>query len=244
LRDKWYDFRVVRFPTRLGLFVLFLHAVTAQTQPEVAEILKKVGDVYKPLSQYEFEIDVAFTEGKKTVTTHVRFAFKAPDKYRMEGELPGLADPGSDLDGGAIVVDDGANFWIYLPRPSKYASIPASALTPGAPGDLGDVRPEVMDYGMTWRYRAASDFAGNSKLLREESVTTAARKVDCYVLAVLPEKRGPTYTWWVDKTTYRILREDDAGNTSLFTSIKLNEPIPDAVFRFEPPPGAQKFELR
>jgi outer membrane lipoprotein-sorting protein len=101
-----------------------------------------------------------------------------------------------------------------------------------------------MNYFLTWRYRSADEFTDGAKILREESVTIAARKIDCYVLTVLPEKRGPTYTWWVEKTTSRIIREDDAGNSSVFTSIKLDEPIPNAVFKFEPPPGATKFEMQ
>jgi outer membrane lipoprotein-sorting protein len=230
---------------RVSLFGLFLHAAAAQTQPDVAEILRNVSATYKNVSQYEFEVDTAGYAGDKNVAMHLHFAFAAPDKYRMEGLLPGMGGPNSDLGDEGVVVDDGSTLWIYFVKPNKYASLPASALTPDAPGDLGDLKAEAMDHFITWRYRSASDFAQKeAKYLREDVLEMAGRKIACYILTIAATKGGLTYTWWVDETTYRILREDDAGSSAVFTSIKLNEPIPDAMFKFDPPPGAEKIETQ
>ncbi len=66
-------------PTDVGrlaaLFILFLRAADAQTPPDVAEILKRVSEVYKSASQYEFVIDST----DRDATLHSRFAFKSPD---------------------------------------------------------------------------------------------------------------------------------------------------------------------
>jgi len=235
----------MNFAIRIGLFALFLHAASAQAQPDVAEILKKVSDVYKPASQYEFEIDAAGQAGGKNVTTHLHFAFSAPDRYRMEGLLPGMGGPNSDLGSEGVFVDDGTTLWFYFVKPNKFASIPASALTPDAPGDLGDARPEAMDYVMTWRYRGAADFIQKeAKYLREDVLEIAGKKIACYIVTIAATMASLTYTWWVDKTTYRILREDDAGSSAVFTSIRINESIPDAMFKFDPPPGAEKIETQ
>jgi hypothetical protein len=50
------------------------------------------------------------------------------------------------------------------------------------------------------------------------------------VLTVSQKKGGVPYTWWVDKEQHRILREDNPGSSTVFTSIKLGEPLPDSLF--------------
>ena len=48
---------------------------------------------------------------------------------------------------------------------------------------------------------------------------------------------------WVDKKSSRILREDHPGVSMVFTSIKLNESLPDELFKFVPPAGAQEIKI-
>jgi outer membrane lipoprotein-sorting protein len=233
----------MRAVIRFGLPALFLNAALAQTQPSVVEILKKVSETYKAISQYEFEIDTATNDNGTRAISHVHFAFKGPNKYRVEGAIPGMNVQDSNF-GEGVVIHDGSTVWFYFPTPNQYASFPASALTADAPGDLGDLRPEAMDHFLTWRYRGAADLTGGAKFLREEFIEVARAKVACYVVIVSPERRGPAYTWWVDKRSYRILREDDAENSAVFTSIRLNQPIRDELFKFEPPPGARKLQTQ
>jgi hypothetical protein len=125
---------------------------------------------------------------------------------------------------------------------NQYVSIPLSELA-RAPGDLGDAAPAAMDHFMMWRYRGAADFADGPKFLREETLEVAGAKIPCFVLTVKPPRSSLVYTWWIDKTRFRILREDDAGNSALFTTIRLGEPMADERFKFTPPPGARELEL-
>jgi hypothetical protein len=54
-------------------------------------------------------------------------------------------------------------------------------------------------------------------------------------------------SWWIDKSRFVVLRDDQKGaldptvegSTTLWTTTKLNEPIPDDLFVFKPPPGAR-----
>ena len=50
------------------------------------------------------------------------------------------------------MVYDGSALWFYLPKTNQYGSVPASALTADAPGDLGDMRPEAVDEFMMLRF--------------------------------------------------------------------------------------------
>jgi outer membrane lipoprotein-sorting protein len=220
-----------------------VRVVSAQTQPNVAEILQKVSETYKIASEYEFVIDVTAHDPrtKKDLPGHTQFAFRSPNKYRME--MDGTASSGA-ISGSGLIVDDGSNVWMYMGESNQYGVISADKLTADAPGDLGDLNPKAMDQFMMWRYRGATDFAGNAKSLREETIEFGGTRVGCYVVEVFPNATKAAYTWWIDKNRYLILREDDAGNSAVFKTIKLNEPLPDGLFQFVAPPGAQKIEMQ
>jgi outer membrane lipoprotein-sorting protein len=225
---------------KFGLFALFSPAAFAQSQPNVADILKKVSETYKSASQYEFITDMTVPGAQANAGTsgHVLFAFKSPDRYRMEGAFPGVAEFGE-----ALIVDDGSAVWFYVPKTNQYASFPASQVTSDAAGDLGDLRPEAMAYSMT-RFLEVLDMAKGAKVLREESITIAGVKSECFVIAASQSLNdaSDSFTLWVDKKTYHVLREDSGDASMVFTTVKLGESLPDDLFKFVPPAGANEVE--
>jgi len=228
---------------RFGFCALLLRAALAQIQPDVAEILKRVSATYKAASQYEFVADATLHDPRMgTIRSHMLIAFRAPDKYRMEGGLPGIRLGNSDFSEG-VVVHDGSVVWFYFPKANKYGSIPAEALTVNARGDAGDLRPEMVDYLMRLRYTEAQLTTG-SKYVREEAVEFGGAQAACYVVMVSPDRRGSPYTLWVDKKNYHILREDREGSSVVFTIVKLDEPLSDELFQFKPPRGARKLKMQ
>jgi outer membrane lipoprotein-sorting protein len=230
----------MRWNTQFALFALVLKLACAQTQPDVSEILKKVSETYKAASNYEFVIDQSLSEpgAGGNISCHAHIAFKSPNQYRLEGTMPGMT-PIDD----ALIVDDGSTLWFYLAKSNEYGSVPASALTSDAPGDSGDMRPEAFDEFVMSRYREADSLADGAKLLREEQTQLGNEKIGCYVVSVSGGKEEDASTWWVDKTHYRILREESAESKVVFTMIKLNQPLPDDLFKFTPPPGARKVDF-
>jgi outer membrane lipoprotein-sorting protein len=218
-----------------GCLIAFSGASLGQTRPDVTEILKKIAETYQATKEYVLEADANGREG----SGHMRLAFKAPNRYRMEGSGLFSDDPAfADV----LIVHDGSTVWFYLSKSNEYTSFPASDLTNDAPGDLGDLRPEAIDDFMMSRYRDADDYTGGATLLGEETIDIGGVTVDCYVLHVRTHRDPAAYTWWVDKKDSRILREDHAGSRAVFTTIKLNEPVSDDLFKFTPPPGAKKVE--
>jgi outer membrane lipoprotein-sorting protein len=217
----------------LGLLAASSCAAFGQQGSDVAETLKKVGETYR-VTEYVIEANAT---GRGS-SGHMRMAFKAPNRYRMEGASFGNDPAFAEV----VILDDGSTVWFYLPRSNQYASFPASELTDDAPGDLGDLRPAAMDSFMMSRYRDAGNYAEGAKLLREEVLEIAGLRQDCFVLQVNLHRDPAAYTWWVDKKSNRILREDHAGTSALFTTITLNGPIPDDIFEFTVPPGAKKID--
>jgi len=222
------------------VFALFFCSISAIAQPDVREILAKVSTLYTKATQYELVAESrSMKPGSAENNGHALFAFRAPNRYHMEGV------PGGDADtreaGTVTIIDDGSVIWFYMPKVNQYSSIPVSALNDAAAGDLADLKPERQDDSAMGRYRHA-DRSEESHYLRDESVDYAGTKVDCYVLSVSQE--GIAHTWWIDKKNYRILRDDDAEASVVFTHIGLGEPVPDDLFRFVPPPGSKETSLQ
>lgn len=230
----------MRRSVRFALFALVLKLACAQTQPDVSEILKKVSETYNAASNYQFVIDQTMQESGAggSASFHVHIAFRSPSQYRLEGTLPGMT-PFEDV----LMVHDGSTLWFYLSKSNEYGSFPASALNRDGRGDLGDLRPEALDEFMMSRYRAVSDLAKGANLLREEPIPFGDGNVVCYVVSVSRKQGDGPSTLWVDKKGYRILREEGADSRIVFSSIKLDEPPPDELFKFTPPPGARKLEM-
>ena len=95
--------------------------------------------------------------------------------------------------------------------------------------------PDVAKFSevMLAGFRKAADSAARAKLLRTETLRPAG--VECYVVEI-PD---PKMTLWIDTTKFRILRMESAGERFNFTTVSLNEPLPDGVFTFVPPAGAR-----
>jgi outer membrane lipoprotein-sorting protein len=214
------------------LFLPFGAALAQTPPPSVGEILKKVGEVYKNVKDYEFVYEGH--SGDRTL--HGTFAFKSPYKYRLEGR--GL-EPDLDPNEVLSIIADGSNIWIYYAQANIYVR---RDFTPYTSGNMSPYSPEFTDIYMTQRYRHASDYIATARLLGDEKIGDRAAKLDCYVLVVFPNGPNLPFTWWIDKSTYRILREDDAGNIVTFTTVKLDEPLSDNLFKFDPPQGARKVE--
>jgi outer membrane lipoprotein-sorting protein len=228
----------------LGLSILLLGVASAQSQPDLAAVLRKVSDTYKAASQYELIGDATcrVRPPGTTASFHFLIAFRTPNKYRMQAGVP-CVGPGTGDMGEALMVLDGSFLWFYFPAKNQYGSILASTLTADAAGDMGDLRPDFVDHSTMWRYRSAVDAADKTSFVREEEINVAGVKSTCYVVLVPPQEHLPEQVWWIDKSSYRVLRVDDKDSSAVFTTIKLNEPLPDGLFEFTPPPGAQKVEL-
>jgi outer membrane lipoprotein-sorting protein len=227
---------------QLGVIALLSNLAAAQTPPDAKEILKSVGDTYR-VTQYELAMDTSKTDSRtgQRETSKFRVALRLPDRYREWGAFPGsLGNDGEKLK-GLDVAYDGKSITFYDPASNRYAIYPSSALGHTLPDDL---EPDGVDFWIMSRYREPVKNSSEARLLREETIEIAGVQIPCYVVSV--DKDGKL-TWWVDKVSKHVLREDQDRTsfvlTTIFTTIKLGEALPDNLFKFEPPPGARKNEV-
>jgi outer membrane lipoprotein-sorting protein len=224
----------------LGLILSLSSLAPAQTSPGVADILRSISEAYKGVTEYELvaEQTVKLHGNAAPTHAHTRVAFRAPNQYRLEGTILGLVDddPNSDE---TVLIHDGAAFWIYLPKSNEYTSMTADELARDPEGSAHT--PQATDKVALQKYRVAADFIDGAKLLNEEDIQIGTSKLACYVVSV-PERWPGPYKWWVDKKTHRVLREDTSDGTTVYTTIRLGERLPDSLFKFEPSPGARKLD--
>lgn len=225
----------MRSATILGLSLLLLPAVRAQTQPDIAAVVRRVSQFYKDATQFEFigEGTCRGQEARTGAPFHLLFAFRPPNRYRAESNAsclkPGEPDPGE-----ALRINDGPTLWGYAQKENQYFSVPAELLDGKKSDSVGQATMS--------RYRSIADVAGQVKLVREETLSYGASKVACYVVLVPKRENTGAEIWWIDKATYHVVRIDGDESSIVFTAVKLNESLPDDLFRFTPPPGAKKLD--
>jgi len=227
---------------RVSLFALCTSAAFAQTQPDVTEILKKVTESYKDVSQYEVVTSATLKDPttKQVTLRDMRFVFKAPDKYLEEVKGSDLAQqttPGDPIVDEVLTVHDGSHLWVYMPKLNKYRVYD----DPNLPRDTA---PEAADlYFGIGMYRHTAEILDKARFIREESIVIDGSTKVCFVIAG-GDQVEPGAMLWIDKSNYQIVRMGDPDGSAdlVFKMVNLNASFSDELFKFEPPAGAQKLD--
>lgn len=219
--------------------MLIAPVAMAQTAPDVRDILRSVGETYGNAKQYRFA--VAETGEDQGL---IQIAVQKPNRFHFETDqqVPG----GEDRFGPMTMVSDGNAVWNYASGLQQYTK--KSTSLPLADTEPPDVTPETFvlqaETVFITRYVRLATAVDHAKVLRQENFQNA----ECYVIelqAPLPGFRD-TYTWWVDKIRHVVLREDTQPDSprrrpsrSVFSVARIDEPLPEELFHFTPPPGAK-----
>lgn len=148
---------------------------------------------------------------------------RKPDRFLMRFSQPA----------GDVMVADGRHFWLYYPSSDRTQVIRTSIAKGGGSVDLQ--RQFIGD--------AATRFVAT--LNRSETVDGH----DSHVLTLVPRQASPykVLRIWVDKTDFLVRRfetteENESVRRVELRNIKINGSIPDNLFSFTPPAGAQVFD--
>jgi len=225
----------------LGLLAAVAAVASGQTG---SEILKKAAETYQSLKIYRFEAQVVTESVSESNESRSRVtsisAAILPGRRRLESK-------GGRF--GSLRVYDGQTVWEFRPGVNQFARQNQATYKPAMMSTLSDPVDE---------YKGL-DKAEGAKLLREESLEAAGGVRPCWVIEVPSKLRpggpvveGSPSTYWVDKSTNLVLKElqstkikmpmmDTAQTqtvTTTYTVARINETLPDELFRFQPPEGA------
>ncbi len=227
----------------LILLVAAAAAASGQTAPE---ILKKVATTYQSLKSYQLEAQVvseSVSDNSESRSKSTRFsAAMLPNRRRIEtkgGPISGLR------------VFDGETVWDYRPGANQFARQAQAGYTPPRMNTLSD---SVDQY-------KTLDKSEGAIVVGEESIEAAGGSKTCWVVEVpsrfraagIVLERSPS-RYWVEKSTHLVLRESQSTKikmpmmdapqtttaTTTYTLVRVNEPVPDELFRFQPPAGASE----
>lgn len=239
----------MRFGT---LAVLLLSSAGfSQDTPDARALLNESGKALHDYKSYviEHEVVVEMQGGAESrLEMPVKLAASSPDKLRIEsnGQL-----------GSTLIVSDGENTWMYIGPFKQYTKTPAAS-SPEAL--MKSMNPGI---GQMLEDLKSKDPYLSAKILGGESLQVSGKKFDCYVLeAVLDTMHLPgamtlsdaVMKMWIDKNSKIVLKQTTTATiqgealptpahmsqSTTVTSLKLNEPLADSMFKFTPPEGAKE----
>jgi chaperone LolA len=200
-------------------------APTPQQAADANAILQRAERAQEAIRSMEAEFvqDVSIPLLNQTQRSRGTLFHRRPDRFLMR-----FSDPEGD-----IIVADGRHLWMYYPSTDPRQVI-RTAMAQG--GQQVDLHREFLS-NATERYAAT--------LTGTESVAGRA----AHVLVLTP--RGPSpyqrIRVWVDQQDalvrqFEITEENDSVRRLELRNLRLNHALPDQLFRFTPPPGAQVFD--
>lgn len=222
-----------------------LGMVSAQAHagPTANEILKKAQDLVANAKTYQATFLVNVNSGQMG-TMNSRADIKTAGKKTavtntVIGQPTGMmAMAGSQ--GNSQMVDDGTTTWVYIPSQKKYMKMPSRGQA--NPMDLRTMLSSVKD--------------STAKLVGTKSVGGKPAYVVELAPKTAPRGMNQKMTIFIDQANYHVkqmkISMSGAGGQgqpqqSMTVDIrvqneKMNEPIPDGVFKFTPPAGATEMQ--
>ena len=224
-----------------------------KASPEVLAYLNDISSTYQNLKRYQFEGTLGRhgdAPGMEKLEVPFRLAADKPRRARTEIRNPNMH---------FIAVTDSEQMWVYLPQIKQYTQQSATTFAPGA--TTATIGQQLATGTPIERYLNLTKGLKSARILRDETIDVGGRKVACRVVEAqfedpqgLPVQLLPNKLW-VEKATKLVVRDsltlllaNTDGSTvrvvqgTIYTVARANAPIPDSLFAFKPPPGAQKVD--
>jgi outer membrane lipoprotein carrier protein len=200
--------------------------VEATTAPDAAAILDRAEQAYSTVRslQADFVQDLTVPLLESTQRSRGTMYHRRPDRFLMK-----FSDPAGD-----VVVADGRYLWLYYPS-SDAKQVIRTTLAEG--GSQVDLQREFLS-NPTARFNATLDGT--------ESVAGRAARL----LTLLPKQASSPYRkirLWVDEKDALVRRFEITEQSGTVRRLELrnlqaNVTLPDRLFTFSPPAGAQVFQ--
>lgn len=233
---------------------------TATAQPDGLSILRTMSEHYATAKSWY----IAATEERTSWDDYSRFWIKtvmvgavSGNRYHFEGH---------SQTGSALFVSDGKTAWDVHPEEHAYTQGPAPEGGYQRPHPLSiNEAAAQRAAGFLREFSDLPSHYSGATRLPDENLTLGGEAIPCYVVRVTSEQRkGPhsandtsEKTLWIDKQTWAVRKTSLHANSNLivagtvhiptqalvvttYSTAMLTGPVPDSLFRFEPPPDAQQ----
>jgi peroxiredoxin/outer membrane lipoprotein-sorting protein len=188
------------------------------------EILQHVAAIYHDLRSYEVRVTAQTVRGSDVSERHFAETGSGPGKYRVE----------FDNANSELRVGDGQDEWLYRPDTNEYSKTPLAAAAGTHTGALAEIDQHV---------RRAS-------IARQEQFLVNGKSVPIYVVDVVRDQwprgslEGAEHTMFrIDQASFVVYKaitySPNATEILLYAIAKWNQPLPEALFHFEPPTSAR-----
>jgi len=244
--------RHIALGVALMLGIVGISSFAEETDP--IDLLKEVGATYRNAKTFHFQL---------TITTEILDMGDQPVKIDTKMEIASgggkklravLNNPFTQL----IAVGDGETEWVYIAQLGQYTKTP---LDPEA--EIPNTSPLAITTRFADVYRGMPDNVAEAKIIRQEPVKVGQTDVPATLVEVtfkpgsVPEDLddGRPKSYWIEETRHLIVREAyemqvamqdgsqlNARSTTNYALQKINEPLPESLFLFEPPEDAQQVE--
>jgi len=252
-------------PMRLAVISLVvMFSLAAQELPDAAALRKQVQDAAKKRQsiQYVSELIGEVSLDGKPVTEVNSLGRRIPvasavGKQTVAVQNPGKARVELDLGAGNLMVSDGEATWTYRPSTKLYTKITAAQGPDGVAANLAVL--DVMGF---------FEDAKSAKTVRSETISIDGQNYDCWVVTSnvkipVQAAMGGTLsdgkmTTWIDRKLLLAVQEEIAYSVKVapavgaapveyqsklkqvMRSLKIDQPVPAAVFAFIPPADAKE----
>ncbi|HEY3132748.1 MAG TPA: redoxin domain-containing protein [Acidobacteriota bacterium] len=224
-----------------------------QAASDAVQLLKRVSETYRNLKSCHFEgvtkVRTQSSSVQHLLETPFVVAAVKPSLLRVETKNSLTA---------MLIVSDGETTWNYMPRIHEYTRVtgaPAAGLASDGTtaSDLSTLPNPIA------QYERLTDRSAAARVLREDRIEVGGRSVDCIVVELAPASGNTTGVetlprmLWIDKFRYLVLRDEETFRirrpytpltekmqTTVFGVARVNEPVPDSLFKFVPPAEARE----
>ncbi|HEX8271891.1 MAG TPA: outer membrane lipoprotein chaperone LolA [Longimicrobiaceae bacterium] len=210
---------------RSGVMPASRGSAPAASDAEAGQILERVERTYAGVKsmQADFVQDLRVPLLGTSQRSSGKLYQRRPDRFLMK-----FSDPAGD-----VIVADGRSFWMYYPS-SDAKQVMKTSIAEGS--QQVDLHQQFLS-NPTARYNGTLD----------GSETVDGHRT--HVLTLVPKQQSPVRRLriWVDADDYSVRRfemteENESVRRIELRNLKRNVQLPDALFAFSPPRGAQVFE--
>lgn len=212
-------------PERSGMVPASRGSARTPADAEAGEILERVERTYAGVSsmQADFVQDLRVPLLGTSQRSSGKLYQRRPDRFLMK-----FSEPAGD-----VIVADGRSFWMYYPS-SDAKQVMKTSIAQGT--QQVDLHQQFLS-NPTARYNGTLD----------GTETVDGHRT--HVLTLVPKQQSPVRRLriWVDAEDYSVRRfemteENESVRRIELRNLRRNVQLPDGLFAFSPPRGAQVFE--